>query len=98
MTQKYNSALFLSVEAVCCPCKCASASCNPVYLHPLALCTSLEEQEPEGRLVQVQPHSDKERAMSVQETTFIAEISYLASPFHSFSSYPVKPPPFVKML
>lgn len=43
MTQKYNSALFLSSEAVCCPivssCKCASASCNPVYLHPLALCT-----------------------------------------------------------
>lgn len=46
---------FLSSEAVCCPivspCKCANASCNPMYLHPLALCIRPGEQEPERRLM-----------------------------------------------
>lgn len=41
MTEKYNGALFPS--PVCRPIvrlrKCASASCNPVYLHPPALST-----------------------------------------------------------
>lgn len=46
-----------AVQAIVCA-SVPSASCNPVYLHPRALCTvqGPGEQEPDGGLVQVQPH------------------------------------------
>lgn len=51
MTQKYISVLFLPSEAVCCPivspCKCASASCNPMNIHWHSV-QGPGEQEPAG--------------------------------------------------
>lgn len=77
---------FLSGGAVCCPivslCKCANASCNPMYLHPLALWTRPRRTRT-WREISASSSSltGKERSITVQGTSYIAAKSYQASPF-----------------